>query len=263
MAKWTHSVEEIDRAIELARSLGSIADAAKQSGMVRETLQYHVNKSRRAALAGAVGGPPIPAAAVPPVGFVVASNSSTFDADGNLKSQSIKHVRDAGEVYEPAAGHVVKGESVLVDADGRVTQRWVKTALASADQIDGFRAAFAAYDGASVLRDAPFVTDDDLLTVYPLADLHVGLYSWGAECGADYDVDIATDLVRRNINSLVAKSEPSGRHPRIRRSVPPERPKERNAAVGASAGRRREMAARFRGRRKDADASCRHSFTET
>ena len=48
MAKWTHSVEEIDRAIELARSLGSITDAAKQSGMARETLQYHVNKARKA-----------------------------------------------------------------------------------------------------------------------------------------------------------------------------------------------------------------------
>jgi hypothetical protein len=91
-------------------------------------------------------------------------------------------------------------------------QRWVKTAAGSPDLVaDAMAARFAAYAGAAPLLPMPAAANDDLLTIYPLADLHVGMYAWGAEAGDDYDVDIASDLVRSTVSALVAKSEPSRR----------------------------------------------------
>ena len=77
--------------------------------------------------------------------------------------------------------------------------------------MEALQGAFAAYQGAAPLIPLPAVADDTTLTIYPLADLHFGMYSWGPETGADYDVEIATDIITRNISALVAKSEPSKR----------------------------------------------------
>ena len=167
---------------------------------------------RRAALTGEVGSPPIPPIAKPPPGFVITHNSGTYDADGNLKSQSVKTRRDAGEKYEPLAGHEVRGESALLDPDGRVLARWIKThASSTTNLIKGLREAFAEYQGGNIPSPVPVASDDDLLTFYPLPDLHIGMYAWGAETGMNYDTDIAVADAKQAIASLVADSKPSKR----------------------------------------------------
>jgi hypothetical protein len=57
---------------------------------------------------------------------------------------------------------------------------------------------------------APEYADDDLLTIYPLADVHLGLMSWGKETGADYDTRIAADRVAEWVGRCVAASPASG-----------------------------------------------------
>lgn len=120
--------------------------------------------------------------------------------------------RDTAKQDAPA-GFVVKGESILQDGDGNVKLRWVKTRedTSTANLLEALDARFSRHEGMAPLLPAPSAANDDLLTIYPLADLHFGLYAWGAETGDDYDVDIATDLVRKTISSLVSKSDPSRR----------------------------------------------------
>ena len=56
----------------------------------------------------------------------------------------------------------------------------------------------------------PSHTLDGLLTVYPLADVHIGMMAWGKETGEDYDTAIAADRVRSWVARAVDASPASG-----------------------------------------------------
>ena len=85
--------------------------------------------------------------------------------------------------------------------------------LPKADPVDDtaerIRAALEAVPAIPVIP-APEYADDDLLTVYPLADVHLGAMSWGKETGADYDLSIGADRVVSWVGRCVAASPPSG-----------------------------------------------------
>lgn len=95
-------------------------------------------------------------------------------------------------------GFMVKGVSTLYKQDGTVAQQWVKSSSDGARQFELMREAIKAlcedverihprlpveYSGIDV--------SDDLMAVYPLGDPHIGLLSWGEECGQDWDLKIA------------------------------------------------------------------------
>lgn len=200
---WKARVDECGNQRAAIRKYGGISRSALQRVIERGDLH--------AALSGQTGGPPIPDIAKPPYGFAVSRNSGEYDAEGNLRRQWIETKRDAGKEHTLLAGHVIKGESALLNQDGRVLARWVKTreGAVSDGLVEALQAAFAAYAGVAPVVPAPERADAELLTVYPLADLHVGLYAWGRETGANYNTDIAVDLIRRSLAHLVAQSRPS------------------------------------------------------
>lgn len=74
-----------------------------------------------------------------------------------------------------------------------------------ADLIDRIRDAFDGMDAAQPV-EAPSYSDADLLAVYPLADVHVGMMAWGRETGEDYDTRIAANRVREWVGRCVASS---------------------------------------------------------
>lgn len=53
---------------------------------------------------------------------------------------------------------------------------------------------------------APKNTDDDLLTLIPLPDAHLGMYAWGEETGEDYDSNIARDRILNGIAQCLAST---------------------------------------------------------
>ena len=64
------------------------------------------------------------------------------------------------------------------------------------DLIDRLKDAFANVNATPTVL-APERTLDDLLTVYPVMDMHLGMRAWGPETGdQDYDLDLATQDVR-------------------------------------------------------------------
>ena len=56
---------------------------------------------------------------------------------------------------------------------------------------------------------APTYSDADLLTIYPIADAHIGMRAWQRETGESYDADIAVARLRDWIGRLVASSPAS------------------------------------------------------
>jgi len=57
---------------------------------------------------------------------------------------------------------------------------------------------------------APQNTDDDLLTLLPLPDAHLGMYAWGEETGEDYDANIARDRILNGVGQCLASTPNAG-----------------------------------------------------
>jgi len=113
---------------------------------------------------------------------------------------------DDAIVAQAPAGHVIKGVSTLVDGDGQVIQQWIKTRtdqLPLEDIIEAVQGALEAHSGHSAPILPPDHAEPELVTVYPLADWHIGLLAWGRETGEDWDLAIAQDVIRRAMTRLV------------------------------------------------------------
>lgn len=118
-----------------------------------------------------------------------------------------------GAVPEPIArGRRIKGVSTLYDRNGNVAAQWVKDTAeprVAEDVAEAFRDAFREWRGHARPRPAPAGCAADLLTVYPVVDHHHGLYAWGAETGASYDVATSAALLHSAMESLIARAPPS------------------------------------------------------
>lgn len=85
----------------------------------------------------------------------------------------------------------------------------LKPQAAPDDTAERIRAALEGMEPAAPVS-MPEHHDDDLLTVYPLADCHVGMMAWGRETGEDYDTAIAVSRIREWVGRAVDASPASG-----------------------------------------------------
>jgi len=76
---------------------------------------------------------------------------------------------------------------------------------ATADRI---KAALADLDAIKPIA-APAYVEADLCTLYPIADVHVGMRAWAKEVGEDYDTDLASKRLQSWIGQCVAASPAS------------------------------------------------------
>ena len=185
---------------------GSQAQAARDLGMNVNTFKGRYRIAERRGLTGRT-----PEA---PEGYQVKTISENLDANGNLKSQSVKYDRESGEVFEVPTGHAVKGESALLDPDGRIIAKWVKTArehekgaLAAAEILKEY---FKDYRGVARPMKAPDFANRDLLTFFPCADWHLGLLVWGQETnGENWDLPTAVNRIFRTYQHLISTTPKS------------------------------------------------------
>lgn len=107
------------------------------------------------------------------------------------------------------APFVVRGTSTLYGEDGKPRMQWVKTRLDDKLVDEAIRAAVAAMT-ADIPRvkptKKPKQTEAQLCTVYTLTDCHVGMKAWAPETGADWDLEIAEQVLTDAIDYLVDAS---------------------------------------------------------
>jgi len=138
-------------------------------------------------------------------GFEIANVSTTYGKDGQVRAQSITQKPEPEGGFALPPGHLIKGVSALVDADGRVRQQWYKTrngALGSG-LVEALQEAFAAYDGLAPVEPPPVHSSESRLTFYPVTDLHLGMLAWGEETGEDWDLKIASKTLKRQFDELI------------------------------------------------------------
>ena len=108
--------------------------------------------------------------------------------------------------------HVIKGVSTLFDGDGSVKMQWHKTAVDKQELIRQTREICEALaEGVKPVKAVkePSNTIDDHLTVYPMGDPHLGLYSWSEETGEDFDCEIAERNLVAATSLLVKNALPT------------------------------------------------------
>jgi hypothetical protein len=99
-----------------------------------------------------------------------------------------------GLVDSAAAGTIMGKVTVQRNAAGEVLQTWARY---SPDDEARAAAMVAAIEAMAAdlpklpPRKATGVWREDLLTVYPIGDPHIGMYSWREETGDDWDLAIA------------------------------------------------------------------------
>ncbi len=109
-------------------------------------------------------------------------------------------------------GYMVKGVSTLYREDGTVAQQWVKSTADAERQLALMREAITAM--VSELpklppRKASGIYLHDLMTIYPVGDLHVGMRSWFEETGGNWDLKIAERVQCGAMSALVEGVQPT------------------------------------------------------
>ena len=97
------------------------------------------------------------------------------------------------------------------DSDGKKVgaTRWsAPDVSADEDALERIRSAFEGMAPAPVIP-APTHKATDLVTVYPIADAHIGMMAWGRETGEDYNTKKAVDRLHRWMGDCIASSPPS------------------------------------------------------
>jgi hypothetical protein len=124
--------------------------------------------------------------------------------------------RAAKQGYSPAHdlthvvpdGYLLRGASTYYNKDGEKAGQWIKTDIDRDRQAAILREfAESLADGVKALAPitpAPSHVVSDLMCVYPQGDPHVGLHSWWAEAGEDFDLKIAERLMCAAVDRLVA-----------------------------------------------------------
>ncbi|AWY09472.1 DNA methylase [Ruegeria phage vB_RpoS-V16] len=146
-------------------------------------------------------------------GHEVKSHTQQFDKNGELSGQVVKtQIAHSDEMFEVPAGHRVKGESALIDAQGNVVQKWVKTTEGErSDEAvhDAAKLAAETYAGpAEPLNFKPW--DQDrldplLLNLHQLPDLHIGLHADKVRAEIDWSLDGSVEVYKRLFRTIMER----------------------------------------------------------
>lgn len=133
---------------------------------------------------------------------------------GNTKKAVLQKAAKAGYAPEHDLTHSVpdgfklKGASTLYK-DGQPILQWVKSAIDDERQAEIIREMAVAMAEALPRVEPTQVknaTVDNLATVYPIGDAHLGLLAWNQEAGGDYDLAIGERLLTGAIDHLIEVS---------------------------------------------------------
>ena len=125
------------------------------------------------------------------------STSKQFDQDGNQKGHTLTAKGQKAQADEPE-GMQVKGISRFVDSDGNITAEWRKYDRNKVDAeaiIARLENAFTNIPKAPKIAK-PAKVVEYLLSLFPLAFLHLGLLAWGEDVWDDWDTSIAVEKYR-------------------------------------------------------------------
>lgn len=122
------------------------------------------------------------------------------------------HSPDHDMTHAVPDGYLVKGVSTYYNKDGKPAGQWVKSSIDSDRQLEIMREAVEALCADIKPIDPEEFCGfnlEEIMTVYPLGDAHIGMRAWHEECGEDWDMSIAEDKFGKVFDRLVNSSPSS------------------------------------------------------
>lgn len=191
------SDEVLQEAVDAYRNSGhNKTHGADSLGMDRSTF---VHRLKLAVPRGLIS----PEELIP--GFVYTSVSTRMDGDGNPTGYFTTQKPENPEAGPLPEGHRIKGISRYEDGQGNLRGQWIKTVSDGPDPVEIARKIAEAFDGKKFELpriSAPQKLELDLLTLYPLADIHLGMMAWGEETRENWDLKIALKAMRETMSSI-------------------------------------------------------------
>lgn len=110
-------------------------------------------------------------------------------------------------------GYMVKGTSTMIDAEGNEKIRWVKTSLDNERLevlMEQARDAFCSdLPKADVVNHSGNEVNSELMTLYPIFDIHIGMMAHRHESGENYDTNTAEKLMGSYFDHAISVSPAS------------------------------------------------------
>lgn len=110
-------------------------------------------------------------------------------------------------------GYMVKGTSTMIDAEGNEKIRWVKTSVDNERLevlMEQAREAFCSdLPKADVVNHSGNEVNSELMTLYPIFDIHIGMMAHRHESGENYDTNTAEKLMESYFDHAISVSPAS------------------------------------------------------
>lgn len=110
-------------------------------------------------------------------------------------------------------GYMVKGTSTMIDAEGNEKIRWVKTSVDNERLevlMEQAREAFCSeLPKADSVNHSGNEVNSELMTLYPIFDLHIGMMAHRHESGENYDTNTAEKLMGSYFDHAISVSPAS------------------------------------------------------
>ena len=110
-------------------------------------------------------------------------------------------------------GYMVKGTSTMIDAEGNEKIRWVKTSIDNERLevlMEQAREAFCSdLPKADSVTHSGNEVNSELMTLYPIFDIHIGMMAHRHESGENYDTNTAEKLMESYFDHAISVSPSS------------------------------------------------------
>ncbi|WP_420415302.1 helix-turn-helix domain-containing protein [Roseibium sp.] len=193
-------------AVQALQEHGSKRAAAIALGISRSTFRNRIKSAEKQGLTGRV-----PKA---PEGFELKQLSEQIGKDGQVKSTSVKYTHEVGQEFKLPAGRFIGKVTTQVGASGEIEKEWIRHDW---DKLTPFQVVELTKDFVKTLPwtrlkafPAQHTENENLLTIYPLADLHLSLRATAEESGEDYDLERAQNLFNEKSAQIIQKSPKGG-----------------------------------------------------
>lgn len=160
---------------------------------------------------------PLPREAIPD-GYTVKRQSTLINEEGDTEKQwltsTVQSKRTADIQDAIPKGHQLKQVSTYIDEQGNIRGQWIKT---DREQQQWFEIMNSVLEKIpSLIKPLPPVSktnshSNDLMALYPLADLHVGLYASIQESERDWGISDAVTLIKNCVDDLIARTPKTSR----------------------------------------------------
>jgi hypothetical protein len=195
------SDELLRETVEVYEACGrNAAEVARRTNVPGTTIKSRLHEAARRGLLGTA--PVLP-------GYRLSQVSTIVDADGVKVREYIQQRPAVEGVFTMPEGHTIKGVSSYLDGQGNVVGQWVKTKAGELDPlavVEAIKAALADYERPGPPTSFDAVPDDELLTIYPCGDWHLGLHVWGREAEDDWDLKIAERVIGKAMQDVISRS---------------------------------------------------------